>query len=83
MMVLDTEDNKVLVLDDIPGAVRVTGVLFLFHVVENVNSVAVVENVNSVAVADIVNLVEYGSNGDETDNVDDNMDGNKVSSIVE
>jgi len=74
MMVLDTVDKKVLVINDIPGAVRVTEVSFPFHVVENVNSVAVV---------DIVISVEYGSNGDETDNVDDNTDGNKVSSIVE
>ena len=74
MMVLDTVDNKVFVVNDIPDAVRVIGVSFLSRVVENVNSVAVV---------DIVILVEYGSNGDETDNVDDNTDGNKVSSIVE
>ena len=48
MMVLDTVDNKVLVVNDIPDAVRVTGVLFLFHVVENVNSVAVADIVVSV-----------------------------------
>ena len=75
MMALDTVDNKVpLVVNDISGVIRVTGVSFLFHVVENVNSVAVVNAVISV---------EYGSNGDETDNVDDNTNGNKVSSIVE
>ena len=73
---IDTVDNKVSVVNGIPDAVRVTGVSFLFHVVENVNSL-------SVAVVDIVILVEYGSNGDETDNVDDNTDGNKVTGIVE
>ena len=38
---------------------------------------------DTVAVVDIVILVGYGSNGDETDNVDDSTDGNKVATIVE
>ena len=70
MKVLDTVDNKApLVVNDIPDAVRVTGVSFLSRVIENTNSAAVV---------DIVILVEYDSDGDEIDNVGDSTDGNKV-----